>query len=131
MADAFGDKPFNMSEEFLRALIELRKKITEQVIGGSMYAWYRSVMEYWNMCYFEFSPDENANLNKLLGEVKNMLNHPQNKFGQQLMNAKIHLVEDKLNEVTRLLHVYLNNHERIFKKSAYSSWEDEVKEDFL
>jgi len=128
-ADLEG-KAWNMSEAFLLSLLDSRQAISRAAITGDVFGWYRCVLDYWNSVYFQFSEEENKSLSEKLARIKNMLNNPQNKYGAQMLQSRIGEVEDALTQVTQLLHVYLNNYERIFKKNRFESWESEVEEDF-
>jgi len=119
-----------MSEAFLLSLMDSRQAISTVAISGDVFGWYRCVMDYWNSIYFQLNEEENKNFSEKLVRIKNMLNNPQNKYGAQMLQSRIGEVEDALNDITQLLHVYLNRYERIFSKNRFTSWEEEVEEDF-
>lgn len=124
------DRPYNISLRFLENVLLIRQRISDFSFNGEVFAWYRGLNDLWNMVFFELTDEENKDIEAKLNAIKIILNRPDTKASAQLLRSQIPMVEDKLNELTRILFVYLNNHERIFQHKQFPTWQDEVLNDF-
>jgi len=125
------DKPFNISLSFLESLLEIGKQIFQFQVQRNFDAWFRSCYGFYNMANITLDEEECKDCLEKLEEIKRLLNVPTNtKEGMMLARVKVPVIEDKLNVLTQRLWGYLNNHEKIFTKSQYKTWQDEIEADF-
>jgi len=130
MNDSFDARPWNMSEEWLKAAADIRNRITVARAEGGLTAWFNLSWDLADRFFFQFNAEENSELAKNLREARSLLNVPGNNYGAKLLAANRERLENVLSSFDRNFWTFLNRYERIFAKHEKKTWLEEIEDDF-